>query len=128
MFDRPPLERWSLGRVTLLGDACHPMLPFIAQGAAQAIEDGATLTACLTQAGADVPGALRRYERLRLPRTSRLQALSAANKTRLHLPDGPQQRERDTQLATGSTDWSVGTVAWIYEHDPADLDLTHSPA
>jgi salicylate hydroxylase len=128
LFDRPPLERWSLGRVTLLGDACHPMLPFIAQGAAQAIEDGATLTACLTQAGADVPGVLRRYERLRLPRTSRLQALSAANKTRLHLPDGPQQQERDTQLATGSTDWSVGTVAWIYEHDPAVLDLTHSPA
>ena len=42
-----PLERWSVGRTTLLGDACHPMLPFMAQGAAQAIEDGATLTACL---------------------------------------------------------------------------------
>jgi 2-polyprenyl-6-methoxyphenol hydroxylase-like FAD-dependent oxidoreductase len=128
LFDRPPLERWSVGRVTLLGDACHPMLPFIAQGAAQAIEDGATLTACLTQAGPDVPGALRRYARLRLPRTSRLQALSAANKTRLHLPDGPQQQQRDAQLATGSTDWSVGTVAWIYEHDPAVLDLTPSPS
>ena len=128
LFDRPPLERWSVGQVTLLGDACHPMLPFIAQGAAQAIEDGATLTACLTQTGPDVPGGLRRYERLRLPRTSRLQALSAANKTRLHLPDGPQQQERDAQLATGSTDWSVGTVAWIYEHDPGVLDLTHSPS
>jgi len=127
LFDRPPLQRWSVGRVTLLGDACHPMLPFIAQGAAQAIEDGATLTACLSQTGPDVPGALGRHERLRLPRTSRLQALSAANKTRLHLPDGPQQQERDAQLATGSSDWSVGTVAWIYEHDPAVLDLTHSP-
>ena len=128
LFDRPPLERWSAGRVTLLGDACHPMLPFMAQGAAQAIEDGATLTACLTQAGPDVPGALRRYERLRRPRTARLQALSAANKTRLHLPDGPQQQARDAQLATGSTDWSVGTVTWIYEHDPAVLDLTHAPS
>jgi salicylate hydroxylase len=127
LFDRPPLERWSVGRVTLLGDACHPMLPFIAQGAAQAIEDGATLTACLTQTGPDVPGGLRGYERLRLPRTSRLQALSAANKTRLHLADGPQQQARDAQLATGSTDWSVGTVAWIYEHDPAVLELPHSP-
>jgi 2-polyprenyl-6-methoxyphenol hydroxylase-like FAD-dependent oxidoreductase len=94
LFDRPPLERWSVGRVTLLGDACHPMLPFMAQGAAQAIEDGATLTACLTQAGPDIGEALRRYERLRLPRTSRLQALSAANKTRLHLPDGPQQQSK----------------------------------
>jgi 2-polyprenyl-6-methoxyphenol hydroxylase-like FAD-dependent oxidoreductase len=126
LFDRPPLERWSVGRVTLLGDACHPMLPFMAQGAAQAIEDGATLTACLTQAGPDIGEALRRYERLRLPRTSRLQALSAANKTRLHLPDGPQQQARDAQLATGSTNWSVGTVAWIYEHDPAVLELTPS--
>ena len=81
--------------MTLLGDACHAMLPFMAQGAAQAIEDGATLTTCLTQAGPDVPGALRRYERLRVPRTARLQALSAANKTRLYLSDGPQQQERD---------------------------------
>jgi salicylate hydroxylase len=128
LFDRPPLERWSVGRVTLLGDACHPMLPFMAQGAAQAIEDGATLTTCLTQAGPDVPGALRRYERLRVPRTARLQALSAANKTRLHLSDGPQQQERDAQLASGTTDWSVGTVTWIYEHDPAVLDLTHTPS
>jgi salicylate hydroxylase len=127
LFDRPPLERWSVGRVTLLGDACHPMLPFMAQGAAQAIEDGATLTACLTQAGPDIAEALRRYEQLRIPRTSRLQALSAANKTRLHLPDGPQQHQRDAQLATGTSDWSVGTVAWIYNHDPAVLDPTSGP-
>jgi salicylate hydroxylase len=113
--------------VTLLGDACHPMLPFIAQGAAQAIEDGATLTACLSGAGPDVGEALGRYQRLRLPRTARLQALSAANKTRLHLSDGPRQQARDAELATGTTDWSVGTVAWIYGHDPAVLDLTPSP-
>ena len=50
LFDRAPLERWSAGRVTLLGDACHAMLPFMAQGAAQAIEDGAALAACLTDA------------------------------------------------------------------------------
>jgi 2-polyprenyl-6-methoxyphenol hydroxylase-like FAD-dependent oxidoreductase len=84
--------------VTLLGDACHPMLPFIAQGAAQAIEDGATLTACLSGAGPDVGEALGRYQRLRLPRTARLQALSAANKTRLHPSDGrPPQRARDAR-------------------------------
>jgi salicylate hydroxylase len=117
-----PLERWSVGRVTLLGDACHAMLPFMAQGAAQAIEDGATLTACLVEAGADIPGALGRDERLRIPRTSRLQALSAGNKTRFHLPDGPEQRERDTQMASGATDWSFRVVAWIYEHDAAVLD------
>jgi salicylate hydroxylase len=121
LFDRQPLDRWSVGRVTLLGDACHPMLPFMAQGAAQAIEDGATLTACLARAESDSPVALRRYEQLRLPRASRLQALSTVNKTRFHLPDGPEQRERDRQMATSSTDWSFDAVAWIYEHDAAVL-------
>jgi salicylate hydroxylase len=127
LFDREPLERWSAGRVTLLGDACHAMLPFMAQGAAQAIEDGATLTACLAAAGSDVPEALRRYERARIPRTTRLQAMSADNKTRFHLPDGPRQRERDAQMASGSTDWSFKAVAWIYQHD-ASADSAESSA
>jgi len=51
LFDHAPLRRWSAGRVTLLGDACHAMLPFFAQGAAQAIEDGAALAACLAVTG-----------------------------------------------------------------------------
>jgi salicylate hydroxylase len=126
LFDRAPLQRWSAGRVTLLGDACHAMLPFMAQGAAQAIEDGATLAACLAEAGSDVPEALRRYERLRIPRTSRLQAMSADNKTRFHLPDGPEQRRRDTRMAAGATDWSFDAVAWIYEHDAAVVDPARS--
>jgi 2-polyprenyl-6-methoxyphenol hydroxylase-like FAD-dependent oxidoreductase len=117
LFDRSPLERWSAGRVTLLGDACHAMLPFMAQGAAQAVEDGATLATCLAGANGGVGEALRRYERLRIPRASRIQALSTTNKTRFHLPDGPEQEARDAQMAAGSTDWSFQTVAWIYEHD-----------
>ena len=119
LHDRPPLERWSMGRVTLLGDACHAMLPFMAQGAAQAIEDGATLTACLAEAGDGAEAALRRYEGLRIPRTSRVHALSAANKARFHLPDGPEQRRRDDEMAAGATDWAFKAVAWIYEHDAA---------
>ena len=106
LFDRPPLPHWSAGRVTLLGDACHAMLPFMAQGAAQAMEDGAALTACLTRE-ADIPAALRRYEEIRLPRASRIQAMSATNKTRFHLPDGPEQQERDALMESGSTDWAV---------------------
>src|SRR5205814_981601 len=94
LFDRDPLPRWSVGRTTLLGDACHPMYPFMAQGAAQAIEDGAALAACLA-GGGDPVEMLGRYERLRLPRVSRLQELSRANKTRFHLPDGPAQEQRD---------------------------------
>jgi salicylate hydroxylase len=119
LFDRAPMARWSAGRVTLLGDACHAMLPFMAQGAAQAIEDGATLAACLSGAGTDIAGALHRYEQLRIPRTSRLQAMSADNKTRFHLPDGPEQQQRDAQMANGATDWSFKAVAWLYEHDAA---------
>ncbi|WP_202975783.1 FAD-dependent monooxygenase [Bradyrhizobium algeriense] len=119
LFDRAPLERWSAGRVTLLGDACHAMLPFMGQGAAQAIEDGATLTACLAEAGTDIAESLRHYERLRISRTSRLQAQSADNKTRFHLHDGPEQRQRDAEMTAGSTDWSFRAAAWIYEHDAA---------
>jgi salicylate hydroxylase len=122
LFDRTPLERWSVGRVTLLGDACHPMLPFMAQGAAQAVEDGATLTACLLRDRDDIQEALRLYEELRVPRASKIQGLSAANKIRFHLPDGPEQEERDEQMASGSTDWSLKAVAWIYRHDAADID------
>jgi salicylate hydroxylase len=128
LFDRTPLEGWSAGSVTLLGDACHAMLPFLAQGAAQAIEDGATLAACLAGAGADVAGALRRYERLRIPRTSRVQATSTANKARFHLPDGPAQRERDARMAAGATDWSYQAVAWIYAHDAAAVGQEASNA
>jgi 2-polyprenyl-6-methoxyphenol hydroxylase-like FAD-dependent oxidoreductase len=127
LFDRAPLPRWSAGRVTLLGDACHPMLPFMGQGAAQAIEDAATLTACLAKRD-DVPAALQLYEKLRLSRASRLQAMSADNKTRFHLADGPAQQQRDAQMARGSTDWSFAAIAWLYEHDAALLEDAAEPA
>ena len=123
LFDRPPLERWSRGRVTLLGDACHPMLPFMAQGAAQALEDGAALTACLAREP-DVEAALHRYEQLRQPRASRIQALSTENKTRFHLPDGQRQRERDALMAGGGTDFAIRAVEWIYAHDAAAVDAS----
>jgi salicylate hydroxylase len=118
LFDRKPMARWSVGRVTLLGDACHPMLPFKAQGAAQAIEDGATLAACLSAIGTrDVPEALRKYEALRLPRVSRVQGQSEDNKTRHHLPDGPAQQARDAEMARGGTDFSPEAIAWLYGFD-----------
>ena len=117
LFDRSPLARWSVGRVTLLGDACHPMLPFMGQGAAQAIEDAATLKSCLSKFPSDVVAALSLYERLRLPRASRLQGMSENNKIRFHMPDGQAQKERDAEMASGATDWSWAAIAWLYEHD-----------
>jgi salicylate hydroxylase len=131
LFDRAPLPRWSVGRVTLLGDACHPMLPFMAQGAAQAMEDAMTLMACLRKF-ADIQQALARYHELRLPRASFVQSLAAANKTRFHLPDGPEQAARDAKMATGGTDWSIQTIGWLYGHDAAAVvetgDLGLPPA
>jgi salicylate hydroxylase len=116
VFERVPLPRWSVGRVTLLGDACHAMQPHMAQGAAQAMEDGATLVGCLRQ-GDDIPAALARYQQLRLPRTAHVQSLAAGNKARFHIPDGPEQIARDAKMAAGGTDWSLKTIGWLYGHD-----------
>jgi salicylate hydroxylase len=73
------MPRWSEGRDTLLGDACHPMLPFMAQGAVMSIEDAFVLTRCLTAAEGGVPGALARYEELRRERTAAVQQMSRDN-------------------------------------------------
>jgi len=117
LFDRLPLPRWTQGRVTLLGDACHAMLPFMAQGAAQAIEDGACLAACLSTLGPErAEEALLLYEKLRLPRATRLQELSRLNKTRFHLPDGAEQQARDAEMALRG-DRSIAATAWLYAHD-----------
>jgi salicylate hydroxylase len=122
VLDRPPISRWSYGRITMLGDACHPMIPFMGQGGAQAIEDAAAITACLIKCGDDVEAALKLYEEVRLPRATQIQNGSWANKTRFHMPDGPDQIERDALMAKGMTDWSYRAVAWVYGHDAGLLD------
>ncbi|MFJ3670778.1 FAD-dependent monooxygenase [Streptomyces sp. NPDC090106] len=114
LLDRAPLPRWSRGRVTLLGDAAHPMFPFFAQGAAQSVEDAAVLARCLALEPDDPERALLRYESARLPRTTRVQRASHDRRDVNHLPDGPEQRARDTALA--AADPLVGS-GWIYGHD-----------
>jgi salicylate hydroxylase len=120
LFDRDPLQHWSVGRTTLLGDACHPMYPFMGQGAAMAVEDGAVLAACLS-ATADPAEALRHYERLRLPRVTRLQEMSRANKTRFHMRDGPAQKARDAEWARAA-DRSPDALRWLYEFDAGAVE------
>ncbi|MFL4474485.1 FAD-dependent monooxygenase [Paeniglutamicibacter sp. MACA_103] len=114
LLDREPLAQWSYGRITLLGDAAHPMFPFFAQGAAQAIEDGAALAQCLSDDPEDPARALRTYEQVRIGRSTKIQLLSRARKHINHLPDGPEQRERDGALAQGDPLVSNG---WLYGHD-----------
>jgi salicylate hydroxylase len=116
IYDREPLgERWGEGRTTLLGDAAHPMFPFFAQGAAQAIEDGAVLALCLAQDPDNPIAALGRYEELRRHRTARLQEVSHGRSHINHLPDGPEQQARD--LAYSQAD-PLRANGWIYEYDP----------
>jgi salicylate hydroxylase len=122
LFDRDPLPHWSIGRTTLLGDACHPMYPFMGQGAAQAIEDGAALAACLLAPGnADPATALQHYERLRLPRVTRLQDMSRANKTRFHMRDGPAQQARDAEWGRAA-DRSPDALRWLYDYDAGVME------
>jgi salicylate hydroxylase len=115
LLDRAPLGRWSAGTVTLLGDAAHPMFPFFGQGAAQAMEDAAVLARCLAEGSGDPAAALRLYEELRIPRTTRLQEVSHGRSHVNHLPDGPEQRERDAAFARQDPLVANG---WIYSYDP----------
>src|SRR5689334_14427395 len=120
IYDRDPLARWTCGRISLLGDAAHPMLPYFAQGAAQALEDAAVLAGCLRDRGADaVPAALQRYEQLRRPRATQVQLMSRGRELANHLPDGPAQEARDAQFADGQP---LRDSAWLYGHD-VDADL-----
>ncbi len=116
LYDRSPLERWTSGRISLLGDAAHAMLPFFGQGASQSIEDAAVLAACRRNAGPDSAAqALLRYEAVRRPRASQVQLMSRGREARNHLPDGPEQQQRGSQLARGDP---LRDSAWLYGHDP----------
>ncbi|MFG2207243.1 FAD-dependent monooxygenase [Streptomyces sp. NPDC048638] len=125
LHDRDPIERWSTGRVTLLGDSAHPMLPFLGQGANQAIEDAVALAACLREAAAgQLPAALERYESLRRPRTTLVQERSRGNSTAFHLPDGEAQRERDAAMGVPAPE----RQDWLHGHDVESALASHQPA
>ncbi len=120
LHDREPLQKWSVGNVTLLGDACHPMLPFMAQGACQAIEDAwilaRELDAVDSRNSDDIARALRRYERARQERTTTVQTLSYRNRDIYHLPDGEAQIRRDDAMRSRSGGFA--DVDWLYGFDP----------
>jgi salicylate hydroxylase len=116
LHDRDTIQRWSTARTTLIGDAAHPMLPFLAQGANQAIEDAMLLAQLLTRTDpSDVGAALSRYERLRRPRTEKVHAISRRNAGMLHLADGEQQRQRDDIVLPSTRE--LHKQAWLYGYD-----------
>ena len=109
MFDRLPIDRWTDGRVTLIGDAAHPMLQYLAQGACQALEDAAVFAAAVA-AHDDLDAALRAYESARIPRTSRVQTVARAWGEYWHQHDHAQ---RDALLRARSAD-DYGETDWFW--------------
>ena len=96
MYYRDPAPQWGDGRISLLGDAAHAMVPYLAQGACRAIEDAWILATCLRRHGpAAVPAALAEYELRRRPRTTRLQAMARFSVKMAHEPDEPSVRYRN---------------------------------
>ncbi len=111
VLDRDPLRPWVKGRLALLGDAAHPMLPLFAQGAGQAIEDAAVLATCLAD-GREEP--LECYERIRLDRAHKVQRVSRGRLQLNHLPDGPEQVARDAAFAGENP---LRHNSWLYSYD-----------
>jgi salicylate hydroxylase len=129
LYDREPLDTWGAGRVTLLGDAAHAMLPFMAQGACQAVEDAVVLAGCLAGAVPEaVPKALRRYEAIRKPRVWEVQRASWRNATIYHLRDGEQQRERDAAWAASAARGPYVERGWLFAYDAARAVPVAQPA
>ncbi len=113
LYDRAPSTNWGHGPVTLLGDAAHPMLPFLAQGAAMAIEDAAVLAGALARSPGDPAAALRDYERQRQPRTARVQRAARRNDLVYHLRQ-PAAFVRDAALAALGGRLLLAQYDWIY--------------
>ena len=117
VFVRQPLDHWTYGRVTLLGDAAHAMEPFQAQGAAQAVEDAFVLGACVSMCSGDVEAAFRRYEKVRMSRAAELQLQARRAGLDFFLEDGPEQRERDELFRRLPATQPFGTRQRVWEYD-----------
>ncbi|GAA1897470.1 FAD-dependent monooxygenase [Williamsia serinedens] len=126
LMHRPPLARWNYGRVSLLGDSAHALVPHHGQGANQSMEDAVVLADCLADAP-DVTTAQDRYFALRHDRTRKVQYASITTADVLHLPDdSPLRAARDARLADPSMpdrhlDWIHGHVASDVDHAPQDV-------
>lgn len=122
---RDPIPQWTKGRITLLGDAAHATLPFLAQGAVHSIEDGMVLARCLEGvAGEGVPAALMRYERARIERTSRMVRGATANTERFHSQELATEESAEKYL---QREWSQEPIFerydWLYSYDANTVAL-----
>jgi salicylate hydroxylase len=125
LYDMPPLRHWGEGPVTLIGDAAHPMLPFLAQGASMAIEDAAVLARCLSQSPGDIPTALRAYEAARAARTEQVQQASRRNGALYH-KTGPEAFARNVGMRVLGGAKLLARYDWIYGWRDAEIGLNRS--
>jgi salicylate hydroxylase len=129
LYDRDPIPAWTRGRVSLLGDAAHPMLPYLGQGACQAIEDGAVLATALSApgTGGDPVAALDRYERTRRPRASRVVLTARERGLSNHLASPLAARRRDLVIAVrkrlNRRDTDGRGAAWLASYDATGPDV-----
>ena len=131
LYDRDPIPRWTRGRVTLLGDAAHPMLPYLGQGACQALEDGAVLATALTAEAADPLTGLARYERTRRPRASRVVLTARERGLSNHLASPWATMRRDLLIAVrrrlNRRDPEGRGAGWLAEYDATSPDVLAAP-
>ena len=131
LYDRDPIPRWTRGRVTLLGDAAHPMLPYLGQGACQALEDGAVLATALTAEAADPLTGLARYEGTRRPRASRVVLTARERGLSNHLASPWATMRRDLLIAVrrrlNRRDPEGRGAGWLAEYDATSPDVLAAP-
>jgi salicylate hydroxylase len=124
LYDRRPVTNWSQGAAALLGDAAHPMLPFLAQGAAMAIEDAAVAAQCLARMPDDATGAMKTYTAVRRARTRKVQSQAAKNGERYHLAGVPAMLRNAAMRVIGG-EQLLHRYDWLYDwRPPAALSMT----
>jgi salicylate hydroxylase len=124
LLGREPMEQWSIGRITLLGDSCHPTLPFLAQGANMAIEDGLVLARCLEHFEGDIETGLKHYEQARVERTGRMVRGSAENGRRFHSNVLSNAAEAEAYV---TREWQEEKVEarydWLFRYDATSVPI-----
>ena len=121
LCDRDPVENWVDGRVALLGDAAHPTLQYLAQGACMAMEDGVCLAEQLTHHPGQPKAALESYRRLRVLRTARVQLQSRAVGEHIYHPAGAHAALRNAIMAAKTDAQWYDTLDWLYGHGATQL-------
>ena len=114
LCDREPTPNWLDGRVALLGDAAHPMLQYLAQGACMAMEDAVCLFETVAAHPGDIPAALAAFQSRRLLRTARVQLMSRAVGEHIYHPAGTHAALRNAIMSAKTTEQWYDTVAWLY--------------